>query len=758
MHTPKEYILCEVMGVNEENFFGVFDITEIQSLLDSFYDVTNIPLSIIDKDGIILVKSGWREVCTVYHRTNPSTLKRCQESNDKVSERIKKGETYIIYQCKNGLVEIWIPIIINDHHFATVVAGQFLFNKPDMDYFKGQAEMFGFDIKDYLSKIQKVPVIHQDKVKSIMSFLLQITGIIAQLVYKNIQLREIQRQLSISEERYRLAVEGANDGLWDWDLITDTGYISDKWKELLGFKNNEIHHHFKTWANIIHPKDRILAIERLHQHFEGLTPYYQSEYRVKIKSGEYVWISSRGRALRNESGRPIRMVGSYTDISEQKKVQQQVHRMAYYDSLTGLPNRILFFNTLKQELEKSKQNGQKGALFFVDLDNFKTINDTIGHAFGDELLKTVAKMIQASIGQSAMAARIGGDEFIILSPNVANMVEVVDIARKLLSILNGTWRVKEYEFYLTASIGITVYPTDGNSADQLLKNADMAMYAAKEKGKNSYQFFDKAMSQRILEKAAMEKSLRYAIKNNELDVYYQPMLDVKTGKVVEIEALLRWKHPQKGLLSPFDFIPIAEETGLIIPIGEWVLRTACRQNKIWEQNGYFPCSIAVNISAVQLQNRDFVETVKKVLHDTGLAPGLLQLEITESTLMKSIDSTINILNDLRRIGVKISLDDFGTGYSSLNYLKRLPINTLKIDKTFVDDIQGESDDKAITGAIIALAHRMRLDVTAEGVETKEQLKCLTSQQCDKVQGFLLCKPCPAEELEELIKYGRFDFK
>lgn len=568
------------------------------------------------------------------------------------------------------------------------------------------------------------------------------------------ELQKSRNALRQSEERYRLAIEGANDGLWDWDILNDKAYISPEWQKKLGFACNEIQSHHSKWLERIHPEDRKMVRSNLQEHFAGKTLHYKSEYRVKDRDGVYIWILSRGKAKRNADGKPVRMAGSYTDISERKEALRKINKLAYYDQLTGLYNQLRFIQKLKAELKDVEATGETGAIMFIDLDNFKTINDTLGHAMGDKVLKKIAKKLSEAIDDTAILARFGGDEFILLQREASTGETIIETAKKLMAFFKTPWQVENYEFYLTASMGITIYPNDGRDADELLKNVDTALYNAKELGKNSYRFFQKSMYEKAIKRADMEKSLRYGIEKNEFLLYYQPLIDAKTGDIVELEALVRWLHPQKGLISPLEFIPLAEEKGLIVPLGHWILEAACRQNVIWQQKGYRHFNIAVNISPIQLQSIDFLESLEQVLKNTGLAPQYLTLEITESALMKSIDSTSTILRKIKNMGIHISLDDFGTGYSSLHYLKKLPIDTLKMDKAFVNDINGHNSDEAITGAIIALAHQMRLDVVAEGVETKEQWTLLSSQNCDKVQGYLLSKPLPAEEVEKILRNGK----
>ncbi|MBZ4646945.1 MAG: polar amino acid transport system substrate-binding protein [Petroclostridium sp.] len=437
-------------------------------------------------------------------------------------------------------------------------------------------------------------------------------------------------------------------------------------------------------------------------------------------------------------------------LKADRELQMQ-YKMAYYDSLTGLPNRTSLMERLNDALVRARRDNHMVSVIFLDLDNFKTINDTLGHTFGDLLLKNVGEMLQRYLGEGNTVARLGGDELVLLQPRIYSVDDVLKIVVKIVEALQHPWILDDREFYITTSIGIALYPDHGQDAQTLLKNADTAMYYAKELGKNTYQLFNQSMNTKILQRLEMESNLRHALERNEFTVYYQPQIDVGTGKIIGAEALIRWIHPTMGFVPPMDFIPLAEETGLIVPISEWLLRTACIQNKKWQESGLPPICMAVNLSARQFQQQNLVEMISSLLQETALEQQWLELEITESIAMKDLDYTILVLKRLKEMGIHISLDDFGTGYSSLNYLKRLPINTLKIDKSFVHDITANSNEEAIAKALISLAHSMKLTIVAEGVETEEQFAFLKEQKCDRVQGYLFSKPLPVDEFEKLLR-------
>ncbi|MDI3547347.1 MAG: hypothetical protein PWR10_999 [Halanaerobiales bacterium] len=462
------------------------------------------------------------------------------------------------------------------------------------------------------------------------------------------------------------------------------------------------------------------------------------------------WLHFTAAPLRNTRGEVIGAIETLEDITERKQAEEMLWQQVYHDALTGLPNRMLFNDRFTQALAHAYRNRQKLAVLFLDLDRFKNINDTQGYNVGDQLLQGVAERLTDLVREDDTVARMGGDEFILLLPEIAQAENATKIAKKILEAFKQPLMIGGHEFYITSSIGIVFYPNDGEDAETLLKNADIAMYRAKEQGGNNYQLYDPMMNVKASERLVLENSLRYALEREEFVVYYQPQVSISTGKIIGMEALIRWQHPEWGLLSPAEFIPLAEETGLIIPIGEWVLRTACAQNKAWQEAGYPPVHVAVNLSARQFQQQNLVETVTRVLKETGLEPHYLELEITESIAMQNADFTIVMLRHLEEMGIHISIDDFGTGYSSLSYLKHFPLDTLKIDQSFVRDLTIDPNNKAIVIAIIAMAHSLKFKVIAEGVETQEQLAFLKQQQCDGIQGYLFSKPLPAEAFEKIL--------
>jgi len=453
------------------------------------------------------------------------------------------------------------------------------------------------------------------------------------------------------------------------------------------------------------------------------------------------------------------------DVTERIRAEEQILRLAYYDSLTGLPNRLLFKDRLSQAMANAQRYGRKVAVMFLDLDHFKRINDTLGHNFGDLLLQRVGDRLMTCVRSTdsiarmvpeetkPTVARMGGDEFILLLSNIKQVQHVAIVAQRILNGLSQPFMVGTQEIYTSVSIGITIYPIDSEDPETLLKYADTAVYQAKEKGRNNYQFYTGSMNVAAVERFTIENQLRRALARNEFQLYYQAQVDIRRRKVVGVEALVRWVHPEKGLVSPLSFIPLAEETGLIVPIGQWILRTACAQNQIWQKAGFAPVRMTVNISRIQFRGKNFVENVVRTLADIGLDPQHLELELTESAVMENVEATLATLHALKERGIQLAIDDFGTGYSSLSYLKRFPIHTLKIDRSFVKDLDRDPNAAAIGKSIIGLAHNLSLQVLAEGVETEQQMEFLQKCGCDHMQGYLFHMPEPAERLTQIWQEG-----
>ena len=461
-----------------------------------------------------------------------------------------------------------------------------------------------------------------------------------------------------------------------------------------------------------------------------------------------IQVAQRTSELKSANGKLIQ------DLEERKRVEQSIRHMAHHDALTGLPNRALFRDRLTHAMAQADRYHQILAVLFLDLDRFKAINDTLGHNVGDELLKLTAERLRSCIRDCDTVARLGGDEFTIIVDDIVEIQDAAVVAQKILDTISQPFNLHGHEVFISVSIGLTLYPNDDENADNLLRNADSAMYRAKEYGRNNFQFYVADMNVKARERLMLESQLRRALDRNEFTLYYQPRVNLFSGRVIGAEALLRWRHPDMGLVPPAQFIPILEDTGMIIPVGEWVLHQASQQNRIWQDLGLPRIRMAVNLSVRQFVQKELAGSILAILERVGLSPEYLELEITEDLLLEHNQTNIITLTKLRNQGIHISIDDFGTGYSSLSYLKRLPIDTLKIDQSFLRDIENDPDNKAITSAIIAMAGSLHLNVLAEGVETEEQLAFLRAQGCNEIQGFSFSQPLTAEEFERMLVDGR----
>ncbi len=473
---------------------------------------------------------------------------------------------------------------------------------------------------------------------------------------------------------------------------------------------------------------------------------YETIHQLRNGRTMPVEVSLQATELGNEKV----LLGIIRDVTDRKKAEETINHLAYHDPLTDLPNRILFFDRLTVALANAKRNKQMLAMMFIDLDRFKMVNDMMGHAMGDQLLKKVGRQLQACVRSNDTVARIGGDEFTILLPDINREEDAAKVAQKIIGELKKPWHINGYEFQITVSVGIVLYPNDGEDAETLTKNADTAMYRAKEQGDN-YQFYTPSMNIKNIRRMEIEVALRKAMENGELQIYYQPQVNIAKGLIVGFEALIRWNHPEKGVILPIEFINVAEDTGLVIPIGEWVLKTACAQNKAWQDAGYPPVRMAVNLSAYQFRQKNLVDMIVSILRETGLEPRWLELEITESTAMQDVEFSLIMMKRLRDMGIRIAMDDFGTGYSSLGYLRKFPLTTLKIDRSFVHDVLTDLEDAAIVATIIVMAQNLKLNVIIEGVENEEQLAFFEQQECYEMQGYLFSKPAPAAETEKLLQ-------
>jgi diguanylate cyclase (GGDEF)-like protein/PAS domain S-box-containing protein len=480
------------------------------------------------------------------------------------------------------------------------------------------------------------------------------------------------------------------------------------------------------------------------------------EYQAYRKDGSKIWLLENARVVRGSGGAERYYEGTVADITERKIAEGRIQYLAYYDVLTGLPNRTLLQDRLTKALASARRQKDKVALLFLDLDRFKDINDSFGHALGDLLLQEVAKRLERCVREQDTVARLNvarlnGDEFLIVLAGVKDISDAAVAAKRFMDTMTAEFAIQGHSLVMTCSLGISIFPEHGADVETLIKNADAAMYCAKDRGRNNFQFFTEDMNAQMVERLTLESSLRLALERKEFFLVYQPQMDIGTGRITGLEALLRWQHPELGLVPPDKFIPTAEKSGLILPIGEWVLRTACSQARKWQDEGLLAVPVAVNVSAVQFRQEDFSKLIGRVLLEAGLASQCLELELTESLLLSSADVTFSVLRELEAMGLKLTIDDFGTGYSSLSYLKHFPVSKLKIDRSFVRDIAVDPDDAAITTAIIAMAKQLKLKVIAEGVEDEAQLLFLRKNHCDEIQGYYFSRPLTADAIADFLR-------
>ncbi|AWI89821.1 bifunctional diguanylate cyclase/phosphodiesterase [Methylobacterium sp. DM1] len=555
-----------------------------------------------------------------------------------------------------------------------------------------------------------------------------------------------QEALIKSEARLALALDSGSDGLWDWDITTGHVWYSDRWQTMLGYMPGEIEPHIRSWTDLTHPDDLRQAQSLLKDHFEGRSDSYVCEHRVRTKAGAYSWILARGRVVAwNEKRAPLRIVGTYIDITERKAAEERIAYMACHDALTGLPNRTVFREQLKRRLAEVRRGRGQAALLCLDLDRFKTVNDTLGHPAGDDLLCQIAARLKATVRDSDVVARLGGDEFAIIVPHLDHPHQASKLAQRLIDAVGQPLDLGGHLVTVGTSIGIALAPVNGDTPETLFKHADLALYRAKAATRNNYCFYEAGMDTAVETRMRLELEMREAVMCDGFALHYQPVLRLAEGRIVGFEALMRWPHPTRGMVAPDEFIPLAEESGLIVPLGSWALHEACSEAASWP--GEF--TVAVNVSAVQFQRPGLEQSVLSALEASGLAPHRLVLEITESVLVQDAEAVIACLHRLRHLGVRIALDDFGTGYSSLSYLRRFQFDKIKIDRTFIREI-GDPGAAAIVRAVVGIATQLGATVTAEGVETTEQLEQVRLEGCMEVQGFLVSRPLPADSAIEFI--------
>jgi len=553
----------------------------------------------------------------------------------------------------------------------------------------------------------------------------------------------MEEELIRRKELYRIITEHASDFIAVVDPQGKLTYVSPSHQTLLGHDLEELKH--KTMFDLVPEEDRLPVEEALRKANLEKKPF-QTEFRLLTGEGSWIHTETKCSPIPGNDGKIRGIALAMRDITERKKSEQMIYHMAFHDALTDLPNRRLFMDRMRKETSRAKRLGSRLAVLFLDLDRFKLINDSFGHEAGDLLLMEAARRIKACVRENDIVARFGGDEFAVLITDLKNREEAEHIAQNIQMRIQEPLETGEQSRRVSCSIGAALFPEDGKEPDELLKRADIALYCMKEMGRNGYLFFRPDMEMRSLERILLEHELARALKQNQFEIDYQPKVELASKRAVGAEALVRWNHPDLGKISPAKFIPIAEETGLILPLGEWVLRHSCLQAKEWQEKGYPPVKISVNMSARQFQDPHLVSKIKAILDETGLDPKWLELEVTESVFME-MENAAAILQQFRELGVEVSIDDFGTGYSSFSYIKQLPVDTLKIDTSFIRDLHLNKESQAIVTAILTIAKTLGLNVVAEGVETAEQLAFLNQEGCDQAQGYYFGKPLSAEQAE-----------
>lgn len=867
------------------------DYSGLQEVIDNFSQYSDISFSaIINLDGKVIAHTNTLLIGKyISDETRIKYLKDLYTEN--ISEKVINNKEYIdvlraVYSNNTpiGIVHMRInQSNIKRNIDRTIVQGQFytifafllslLFSYLISNRFIIILTRLGLTMKEVRNGNRDIKA-DENVVKEISVLASEFNSMLA-----TINKTELQNEAL--KERLEFALEGSQDGLWDWNLKDNTIYFSSIWKSMLGYKDYELDNVFESWQKNVHPDDLEKAKEDIFNYLEGKTSAYKNVHRLKHKDGHWVWILDRGKAIFDDNGKPVRFVGTHADItnekelelkyihqaqiieqthdsvistdlngvitnwnhgsetlfgysqeemigrnikilypdkkldrfksnlqilieddeyneditlinklqievsvalslsllrdekgeplsvvsysqdiSERKRVEQELFKQkdilqyqAHHDTLTKLPNRALFYDRLTQSIENSKRLKNKIAVFFIDLDRFKDINDSLGHDCGDNVLQIIAKRLKNIVRKSDTLARLGGDEFTLLIEHFNNDTDVSMLAEKILNTLVKPIEINGHTLYVTTSIGISLYPKDDINAINLLKYADAAMYKAKERGRNNFQYYSPEMTKKALNHIALESALRDALTNNQLEVYFQPQVDGLENRIIGMEALVRWNHPEKGIIPPCDFIPLAENTGLIIPLDKWVMNSAMRHLSNWYKKGLNPGKLSLNLSMKQLELSDCKATLENLIKETNCLNEWIEVEVTESQIMTNPEKTISILKQISKMNIKIAVDDFGTGYSSLSYLKKLPIDKLKIDQSFVRNLPNNNEDIAIAKAVIALANSLNLNVIAEGVETKEQKDFLIANGCREIQGYYYSKPITASQMEEVLIKG-----
>lgn len=681
---------------------------------------------------------------TIYYRDGPTSYKvgtlLLFSSDDFVFKRVLSDYTFIIINAIIKTLALWIIVMWQSKPLISRPIEEF--SKKMGDRNLDNIASLKLDLKS--NGVHELEMLEQ-------SF----NQMASNLGQEIISRQQAEQELAQKEARLNYALNVSNEGLWDWHIKTNQVYYNPIFFEMLGYASAEIVHDHDAWFALIHPEDNDECQALVAKCLSGELPGFKLEYRLKTRDDGYLWVMAQGKIVEHGStGKPARFVGTHSDISALKETEERLRHLASFDTLTKLPNRHMFVEHLNLALAETKRDDCHHALLFLDLDRFKIINDSLGHTIGDQLLVEVALRLKSVLREVDFVARLGGDEFTVLLKRIQKPYQAAEAAERIIEALNKPYNLSGHQVVSSPSIGIVLYPDDGTTLEDLIKKADLAMYQAKQQGGSSYHFFNEYMTQQANDRLETETALREAIaQEHEFIVHYQPQVNLETGRIDGLEALIRWQK-EGQIVPPNDFIPLAEETGLIVPLGDLVMRTVFRDIKLWLQNNQLNHRVAVNISAVQFSQRDFIKKVDVLLNETGLDTQYLEFELTEASVMQNVDYALSAMTQLKQRGIHLALDDFGTGYSSLSYLKKFPIDILKIDKSFVDDMGLADVNKRIVKSIIELSHHLKLKVIAEGVETLSQQDMLTSIGCDSIQGYLYSKPVDYDAVTKLLVAGR----
>lgn len=674
---------------------------------------------------------------TINHIINESVIKKDYDKDRRIRPSHTTSRITIIYIVIGGL---WI--LLSDRILSILVRNEEIYR--EFQLYKGWFYVFATGAIFYFI-IYRAFLLYRKTLDSLVSSYEELNAIYEEIVAMNEELDRQRAELGVSEERYRLVTEGVSDGIWDWDVVNDVYYVSDKWKQDFDYEIQEIGSTIFAWEQLYYPGDWDKCKKELEAYFEQRTGIYESVYRIRNKANEYRWILSRGKGVWDQDERPIRMAGSHTDITEKKEMEEKLEKLAYFDSLTLLPNRACF----EKEFAEKYAKRQRICIVNVNVDDMKHINDLYGQEAGDEYLQYISRLMSEVFSEPDMVAHISGDQFAIFHV-IEQEGDIVPKLDLLMQNIRRPWKTNGDFLHVSASMGVAVYPEDGAEYSTLMHNAEIAMFHKKENKKDGYVFFERKMYEDTMKISQMNAQLKNAIAAKEFLLYYQPQYDLKSGRVSGLEALIRWNHPKDGFIPPMEFIPIAEKAGSIIPITIWVLQTALQTKRKWEQDGLLSVKVAVNLSGHVLVNEAIVDQICEILENMEIRPGELEIEVTETAVMLDLDKAKRNLLKLRSYGVTIAMDDFGTGYSSLTYLHSLPLDILKMDREFVSNIENKDEDSLICKTVIDLAHNLNLEVVAEGIETAGQKEFLIANECDVGQGYYFSKPVPEDALYHLI--------